>query len=61
MLSFLFLQSESSTNGDQKSRSILDENEWFKNIFQKKFKNILSVQKNFILLHSQTKRELVCE
>ena len=57
MLSFLFLQSESPTKGDQESRSFLIENEQFEKYFKKKFKNILSVQKNFVLLHSQTKTE----
>ena len=56
MLSFLFLQSELP-------REVLRRVEDFvwlrrlKKYFEKKLKNILSVQKKFLLLHSQTKTE----
>ena len=38
MLSFLFLQSESPTKGDQESRSFLIENEQFEKYFKKSLK-----------------------
>ena len=47
MLSFLFLQSEFSTEDTQKSRSFLVENEWFKNILKKIKKYFVSSKKVF--------------
>jgi len=56
MLSFLFLQSELPQRGIQESRRFCLI-KTVKKYFEKKLKNILSVQKKFLLLHSQTKTE----
>ena len=56
MLSFLFLQSELPREVFRRVEDLFELRR-LKNILKKKLKNILSVQKKFLLLHSQTKTE----